>query len=251
MSVTHNSLAALFEDTANAIREKFGLTRAMKADDFPSIIRDAVMLPPAFQRCEYIESHGTEWIDTNFTVQNKPYRAVIPIMLLEKNRNQAITGVGVTSGRSSVFAEVYSNKLYVSAADWAFCGNADEYFNKNAVFDYQKKYHDNFFKIDGVVKYSDNAGDNTTGGGTNFLFARRNGSSANNPLTARVYSDCMYYVDDILIRRYVPCYLCTAWNGIPAGTIGLYDLCGSLSSNGTPFYVNEGTGAFTKGPDVA
>lgn len=49
----------------------------------------------------------------------------------------------------------------------------------------------------------------------------------------------------ILVRQYVPCYR------ISDGEIGLYDLCGSICSlTNTPFYTNSGTGTFTKGADV-
>lgn len=48
-----------------------------------------------------------------------------------------------------------------------------------------------------------------------------------------------------IMRDYVPCYRKSD------GVIGIYDLCGSICPlTGTPFYINAGTGTFTKGADV-
>lgn len=51
--------------------------------------------------------------------------------------------------------------------------------------------------------------------------------------------------NNYLIRDFIPCYRKSD------GVIGMYDLCGSICPlTNTPFYINAGTGTFTKGPDV-
>lgn len=51
--------------------------------------------------------------------------------------------------------------------------------------------------------------------------------------------------DSLLMRNYIPCYRKSDEE------IGMYDLCGSICPlTGTSFYVNAGTGTFTKGNDV-
>ena len=46
MANTHASLTALFDDIADAIREKTGDTATIVADDFPDVIRDSLQIAP-------------------------------------------------------------------------------------------------------------------------------------------------------------------------------------------------------------
>lgn len=46
MAETYSTLAALFTDIADAIREKTGETDSIIADDFPDVIRDSLQIAP-------------------------------------------------------------------------------------------------------------------------------------------------------------------------------------------------------------
>ena len=50
MAETYSTLAALFTDIADAIREKTGDTATITADDFPDVIRERLQVapPPAY-----------------------------------------------------------------------------------------------------------------------------------------------------------------------------------------------------------
>jgi hypothetical protein len=82
-----------------------------------------------------------------------------------------------------------------------------------------------------------------------YLFARNN---KGNITCADIIIDAYqaydtYNDDDIpeLVRNMVAC------ERISDGTIGMYDLCGSICPlTGTPFYINAGTGEFLKGEKV-
>lgn len=80
---------------------------------------------------------------------------------------------------------------------------------------------------------------------TSFIFGRNGNTTYRNTwVNGKVYSYDIYK-DNVLVRNYVPCYR-KADN-----VIGLYDLCGSICPlTGTPFYINAGSGTFTKGVNV-
>ena len=248
MATTHNSLAALFDDIADAIREKFGLTRTMKADDFPQIIRDAVMLPTAFQRCEWIGCSGAQSI----LLQNMNYSDLKFKMSVLIHEYTTSWGTYLFSSPDSSGSPAYSFQSYGSRQDDLrfICYGKDQIFLQRLSLD--QEHVIDFMSKSGAIlvdgdEYSIDKGSRTIEGDM-LLFCYQ--------LTHQNYwlvGNCYwisFWDGNTIVRNLVPCYLKTAWNGIPAGTIGLYDLCGSLSSNGTPFYTNAGTGAFTKGPDV-
>ena len=69
-----------------------------------------------------------------------------------------------------------------------------------------------------------------------YLFAQNEGSSYYDT-SIRLYAFTLG-VNEQVIRNYVPCYRKSD------GVIGLYDTINKQ------FKINEGTGSFTKGPDV-
>lgn len=78
---------------------------------------------------------------------------------------------------------------------------------------------------------------------TIFLFTL-NGSGAEYSMNGKIY-EAEAYLNNILIRYFVPCY--RKYDSV----IGMYDLCGSIHpGTGTPFYTNGGQGSFSKGDDV-
>ena len=242
MATTHNSLAALFDDIADAMREKFGLSRTMKADDFPQIIRDSVMLPPTFQRCEWIESHGTEFIQTLWSRNSEGWEWYLEFWCPTDPSGNILGNEYGTGSRLCWHADTW---LCGSAPGWASYSGT-RYGDWNTLY---CKFKDKKFSMNGVVT-AFRATPSTEPGKPTAIFARSYNSNAYTDFFTGKIRRYISHKDDVKINDFIPCYLKTAWNGIPAGTIGMYDLCGSISNNGTPFYTNEGTGAFTKGPDV-
>lgn len=201
-------------------------------------------LPTAFQRCEYIESHGTEYINTGF----------IPGTSFDFSVEMTCK-VNYMEGWRSLFG-AYNWQLFTfSASSFAYiCEYGPGAFSTiNSLYqDFQKvRAEKNSIYLNDEVAYSYDWKVGSTQSRAIYLLHSNAGRFNNGPIAAKLKETV---IKNILSgeksREYIPCYLKTDWNGIPAGTIGLYDICGSLSANGTPFYTNEGTGAFTKGPDV-
>ena len=213
------------------------------------------MLPTAFQRCEYVESHGTEWIDTKLNYHNNHEFDEVRIKCQMNRYAYNLTAVfGVSQTNAS-----YTNDFVITApSNNSFCWIIGSSMNTilsspiGKTVEFLAKYANSHKKliVNGqTVVDADYSYTFASYAGTATLFSNRLGQSVYHFWDGYVWN-AEIYLNGVPVRRYVPCYLKTAWNGIPAGTIGMYDLCGSISSNGTPFYTNEGTGTFTKGPDV-
>lgn len=205
----------------------------------------SVRLPPAFQECEWIESHGTEYIDANFRIDGASrFEQIAEVLFPYEISSRQLSGAervgfwGVTKNGFFEHYQVSTTKAQPFKkyeVDWTV------YVSQS------KSYRE--FVVDGDLILGPTESSTLPSGEVGLLALLNNAGVPDALMSARLFS-AKYKLDEQLIRDFIPCYLKTAWNGIPSGTIGMYDLCGSLSSNGTPFYTNEGTGAFTKGSDV-
>lgn len=189
------------------------------------------MLPNGYTQLEYIQSSGTQYIDTGFP-PNQNGRIVVDFDLL--TQNTAYTGLfGCrTSGNSGflVFARTGSPAYQSDFGTEQLYSDGTAYGRH--IIDKNKL---SFF-VDGVLK-STHTSTSLSVGYNAFLFAINKAGSAMSGYicTARLYS-CQIYDNDTMIRDYVPCRT-------SGGEVGLYDLVGG------EFYGNAGMGTFTAGPE--
>lgn len=187
-------------------------------------------LPDGYQEVEYIQSTGTQYIDTGF-IPNQNTRVVVDFQYTE------IIGAFLLGSRTTALARSYainisSNKGVTS---YGTTGNvaykaAD---TKRHVIDKNK----NLFYLDGVLLLTQPT-QTFTAPGSLEMFATYNGNTAGYlPSKAKLYL-LKIYDNDNLVRYYVPSYR------ISDNVIGLYDLVGNK------FYTNSGTGTFLKGKKV-
>lgn len=195
-------------------------------------------LPTAFQRCEYIRATGTQYIDSG--VYCTPEIVAEFRVRWNTTNNQSM---GAMRNDTCRFHCTIFNKNLNMNIQYAAGVVTDVPVDNAAHYYYMSK---NKAALDNDVRTFSNR----TNLPSEFTFGilRRNSAEYIAYCNADFFGGKIS--NETEQRDFIPCYLITAWNNIPAGTIGLYDLFGSLSSNGTPFYTNEGTGAFTKGPDV-
>lgn len=195
--------------------------------------------PEEYQRVEYIEATGTQWIDTgllskdNITkIEAKTYRETI-------DANQIL--FGMYNGTNICYFEylesndvlglkwLNSNKINPSLSVWA------SIYIRNICFT----------NIDGQLSYKVNdcktaIGTTTTtptGNSHYYLFACNSQGNAIYQSKCRLYS-FRVYKDFELVRDFVPCYRKSD------NVIGLYDLVSKT------FFTNQGTGTFNKGVNV-
>ena len=179
-------------------------------------------LPSGYTELQYIQSTGTQYIDTGYTpTANAKVFADFQMTQIPSSNSDVFGVKGQFSFRS------YSGKNFRtvsgSAADFATTVSMTERHTveKNMTLT----------TVDGSITVTTTT---ATISSPLFLCAYNNGSGAANYGYLKLYS-CQIYDDDALIRDFVPCVN-------PSGEIGLYDLVSGA------FYGNVGTGGFLAGP---
>ena len=193
-----------------------------------SVHTKPISLPSGYTKLAYIQSTGTQWVDTGFK-PNQNTRVKMDCNVIGFNSRDAfLFGARIASG----------NTAFCLAADdantrwFALYGNAVQNptgtctgkhtvdFNKNTL-----SLDDNVFPFDSTSFQS---------AYNLLLFATiTNGNVDSQRGKMAIYS-CQIYDNGTLVRDFLPCIN-------PSGAVGLYDLVGRK------FYGNAGTGTFTAG----
>ena len=192
-------------------------------------------MPIEYQEVEWIESHGTEYIDANYASQdahNYVLDAIIQFTSINET-NQQLNGAnwGFFFGVNNTGDLCANSSTIIVTAD-----TNKHHFVLDVTFGNQN----NSFKIDDTTY-------NTlrTSAYQEDEFAIFNLIYPTLPLryvSRQKLFNFKLTDNGTLIRNFIPCYRKSD------GVIGLYDLCGSICPlTSTPFYVNSGTGTFTKG----
>ena len=187
-------------------------------------------LPAGYTELEYIESTGTQYIDTGFA-PNQDTRVVMDFEIEDGTTTSNIFG-GRTSYKTNDFTFWLNNETsWLTNYNGTSTQMAVSTVNGRHTVDKNK----NVTSIDGIK-------DTATYGSFQapcnmFLFTmNQNGTAETRMVSMKLYS-CQIYDNDTLIRDFVPCT-------DASGTIGLYDMVNSV------FYENAGTGVFTAGSEV-
>ena len=185
-------------------------------------------LPSGYKKLEYIQSTGTQYIQTGVpAAQNIRVTATFEITSIgssttfvfgAQSGNSARYCLGITSG--GVFRSDYGTE-YIS-------GPSVSVGTKYTVDKNQKVCTINGTAINNSVQIFSK-------GAAIYLFARNYTSLSYGSL--KLYA-CKIYSSDALTRDFIPCKNAS-------GTVGLWDDVNSV------FYQNAGTGSFTAGPEVS
>lgn len=190
-------------------------------------------LPEGYTELEYIESTGTQYIDTGF----KPNQDTRVVMRFQRTVSySAINGLfgarDVASGTAPQQFIFWNNGQMSFRTD--YFGSQETISGLQDTGEYQVDKNKNVTTIGGSTTI------NPASTGQNvydlFLFAVNNVGSADYFTSAKIYL-CQVYNNGELIRDYVPCKN-------PTGEVGLYDL------QTETFFGNQGTGTFPAGPVI-
>lgn len=196
---------------------------------YPTFSTDNLnMLPPEYTRLEYIESSGTQYIDTLF-LPNQNSRVVLDAYFLEGTATKAIFGArndtnkvldafGLWNWTGTHFSTYYA----ASSSDVAVVPTGRHKIDKNR----------NVTTIDDVSVEQEKATFQANYSLVLFSFNNSDGIDER-MVSMRLYS-CKIYDNGVLIRNYVPCKN-------KNGTLGLYDMINRR------FYKNSGSGTFIPG----
>lgn len=191
-----------------------------------------IKLPFEFQEIEYIESTGTQYIDTDF----------LPTMQSKILLDYKFLGTGTMGQNQIGCGQAEDDKRFAIAltsnSNFIFC------IGKNITTEHQKDYNRHLFMIDMVnKKYGIDNNQygfqlNSFNANLTFtLFKRRITSGFDYDGESRLYL-FEAWNDNILTRNMLPCYRKSD------NEIGLYDTINNV------FYTNQGTGTFIKGADM-
>ena len=188
------------------------------------------LLPSGYTKVDYIESSGTQYIDTGVNADSN-LRVVLDMAYLYAEDTN-LTNVGVINSgdgykryhmlQQGGYFRCYANTSSVNIAE------AD---TNRHIFDFDVPNRK--FIIDNIEN-TFSAGDFDTG--LNYWLFGRNANVSNLIFYnyTMVYGTKMYY-NNVLVRDFIPCYRNSD------NEVGLYDLVNDV------FYTNQGTGVFTYG----
>lgn len=197
----------------------------------------AQVFPEGYTQVEYIQSSGTQYIDTGFKPGGNT-KVVIDFYAY----NQSTAQQGVFGGRTNITDGLFSLLTGTSTsslqADYDTAQSLANINNTISGLDLTKRVVISMSNALVINSSSVASVDIKTFTSTQnmYLFANNNGGTLQLPSSLYLYS-CMIYDNDTLVRNFIPCKN-------SAGTVGLYD-----ATNGV-FYQNAGSGSFTAGPDV-
>ena len=180
-------------------------------------------LPKEYKEVEYIESTGTQYINTGVITNSQKIKAHF-----YRTANDSGSYFG-TYKDGNVFRTLwYQNNNQIQLA---------RLYNSNIV--------DNDITVDidlptiSINTYSTNTGISTLQNEYKiYIFGANINGTFGSPISVRLYY-FKVYENNVLIRDFVPCYR------VSDNEIGLYDLVNGV------FYTNQGTGTFAKGNDVS
>lgn len=189
-------------------------------------------LPSDYIELQYIQSSGTQYIDTGYKPNNNT-RVQCRFELLESGRAYGVFGSRIAyqntafdlfangQNSSKYFQDDYGSNVNAPTASTLGIYEIDK--NKNVT-----NINGNIYTFPSSIFQSNY---------NIYILGINTAGSTNNQLgSLKIYS-CQIYDNDILIRDFVPCKAVE-------GTVGLYDVVNQA------FYTNAGTGSFIAGPSA-
>lgn len=200
-------------------------------------------LPSGFVRTEYIESTGTQYVDTGFINPNVNTRLVLDF---ESTGVPASNSGGLSSlfgARPAVSSNVFGVWIKDGAAyphinDQTYDSEGSIEVETTARLVYDLDLKNSIFKVGtNSLSITPTAYDPASTIYSVFLFAiNTKGSAEKRKAAGKLYS-CHIYDNGVLVREFVPCKN-------SGGVGGLYDVLNGV------FYGNAGSGEFLLGADI-
>lgn len=192
-------------------------------------------LPSEYQEVEYIESSGSEYIDTGIVPnQNIGFEIVFLTKNLLSGSNSSygsIMGARTSSKVNELQLTTYSNNTSGTLRFGTSSYDASIESNKKQ----KVTLYDKIYTNDSNVKTTLN--NEFTSPCSMTIFALNQNGDVIQFGKMQLYK-LKLYMDNIIVRNFIPCYR------IEDNVIGLYDLVGN------EFYTNKGSGAFKKGKNI-
>lgn len=191
-------------------------------------------LPTGYTQVEYIESTGTQYIDTNF-IPNQDTRIKVKIMTKDIS---GMTNKTVFGSRESATSKHYGVTMGNGSQNlwWTGYGTGSIGTNSSALGDtlYEIEKNKNVTILNGSVLATNQSQTFTCSSNLYLFCMNQRGPTFYSNI--ELYS-CEMWDNDILVRNFIPCKN-------PSNVVGLYDTVNDV------FYTNAGTGTFIAGAEV-
>jgi len=205
-----------------------------------TVTLDNSRLPAGYTEVEYIESSGTQYIDTGLTPNNS---LNIDMKVYDTSYTQNSGIIGIYTSISGTVRRLFFGKESSTTCNFGYLGN---FYSLNANLDSLKSVQIDCqsgiqtVKIDGTTYHTGTISGILSFSQTLPLFARKNIVDSTETI---VKTSCkISYVtitnNNVLSRIFIPCYRKSD------SVAGMYDMVNKV------FYTNSGTGTFLVGPDV-
>ena len=190
-------------------------------------------LPSGYTRLDYIESSGTQYIDTGFKPNGNTQVDIKFKMVNQGTAQQSIFGARPgSSGRFTVFTGTNSAALQVDYGTESSLSSPDTAISGLSLNTMTELSMSNALVVNGTTVKTVSAVTFTSTYNL-YLFANNNAGVVQLPSAMLLYS-CKIYDNGTLVRDFIPCKNAS-------GAIGLWDNVNSV------FYANAGTGTFSTG----
>ena len=198
-----------------------------------------IVLPDDYQRVEYLESTGEQWIDTECIATSDNKFGVSMKVQLTKDRGKDVSTLALTGANESwnngfSISQDIENPNKNTRASYGNTNNSEVRMNVDEIY--------NLSNIDGTFiinnnTYSINKSNTGFVSGSVLLFGLRRGNTVQKiTLSSCKMYEAKVYTNDVIVRNFIPCYRKSD------NVKGLYDLIGG------GFYENLGDGDdFTAG----
>ena len=190
-------------------------------------------LPSGYTRLDYIESSGTQYIDTGFKPNGNTQVDIKFKMVNQGTAQQSIFGARPgSSGRFTVFTGTNSAALQVDYGTESSLSSPDTAISGLSLNTMTELSMSNALVVNGTTVKTVSAVTFTSTYNL-YLFANNNAGVVQLPSAMLLYF-CKIYDNGTLVRDFIPCKNAS-------GAIGLWDNVNSV------FYANAGTGTFSTG----
>lgn len=200
-----------------------------------TIPRNGGLIPDGVELYDYIQSSGTQWIDSEI-IQGSNSRTILEYQQASSpDRSHLNRLFGARLGSP--------NRSYLVACTWSSAANLTFQYNSTTSYINSSYNNTDRHKLDlnkGTLTIDNNvvatiAQGNFTCPGTSLIFAYRDNTNIAGKSYIKVFR-CEMYENEVLVRNFLPCtYL---------GEPGMWDTVENK------FYRNQGTGQFTLGNKI-
>lgn len=187
-------------------------------------------LPEGYTELEYIQSSGTQYIDTGFKPDSNT-RVLMEVTPIDSGLDSWIFSARTARLKKELSCAIY----FAQNKEWAFCYGQKE--TKSSISSEEKTlidFNKNVVSLNSnsitLQNYSFSCEYNL------FLLCNNTAGETKGYASATVYF-CKIYDNGLLVRDFIPCKN-------SSGKVGLFDLISQK------IYSNAGAGEFTAGPEV-